>query len=154
MLRSCQDWRPWGDYKPFFFFMYTHKCCVEDSEPEPGKLNLKRCLEMMRAGDAVGSHMPGPWQGNKNPNVSIIIFFPPPHMMLQSERRLAPLLLRRCFDFIPFISHQSVNASSALPSGSETACPFSLLQHWDYRAACASPRKIGKGVQMFFFQVL
>lgn len=25
------------------------------------------------------------------------------------------------------------------PSGSETVCPFSLLQHWDYRAVCASP---------------
>lgn len=34
------------------------------------------------------------------------------------------------------------------PSESETVCPFSLLQHWDYCAACASPRN-RKGVQLF-----
>ena len=150
LLRSRQDWRPGGDYKlGAFFFTCMHKCCVEVSEPERGKLNLKRRLEMIRAGDAVGSRMPGPWQKNKNPNVSIIIFFPPSTHDATVGRRLARLLLRRCFDFIPFIFHLSVNASSNLPSGSETACPFSLLQHWDYHAVCASQNRKGGSIVFF-----
>lgn len=83
-----------------------------------------------------------PWKRKKREaNLSIIIF--PLLAWCYSRKRVGTPVLHCCFDFIPFIFHLSVNASSAFPSGSETVCPFSLLQHWDYRAVCLTSQSKG-----------
>ncbi len=66
---------------------------------------------MVRAADTGGSPCQGlKKKGNKKQICAISLFFPSHGATV--GRQLARLLLHCCFDFIPFIFHLSVNASS------------------------------------------
>lgn len=81
--------------------------------------------------------MPRPWKRNKNQNLSVIFFFSLPSWCNSRKRIGTPATQLLWLHSIYFSS--IFKGLWHFPSGSETVCPFSLLQHWDYRAVCASP---------------